>query len=147
MSAPPNRDQVGSLEHCVHVPRHRIARWAVRGQVGDVDDRPGPVVELLPVSEVGSQSWADMEPVAGIDTEVATVEEGVDVRAQQQAVVDPVLAAEATADRTDVSGLQSWGDATAGDGAASVVGSLDERLERLLTDPRFHQVGEAIDRS
>jgi hypothetical protein len=88
-----------------------------------------------------------MEPVAGIDTEVATVEEGVDVRAQQQAVVDPVLAAEATADRTDVSGLQSWGDATAGDGAASVVGSLDERLERLLTDPRFHQVGEAIDRS
>jgi hypothetical protein len=51
--------------------------------IGQVDDLPGPGVELIAVLEVLAQSWAHEQPVGGINGEVSVVEQGVDVRPEQ----------------------------------------------------------------
>ena len=90
-------------------------------------------VELLAVAEVGTQPRADEEPVAGIDAEIAAVEQGVDVGSQQQSVVEAVLAT--VVDRADVGGLQDWRDVRSGDGAPPMICVEDNGAERVLPEP------------
>lgn len=60
--------------------------------IGQVDDLPRPGVELIAVLEVLAQPRAHEQPVGGINGEVSAVEQGVDVRPEQQPVVEAVLA-------------------------------------------------------
>ncbi len=55
--------------------------------------RTGPHVELLAVAELLTQWAADAEPVLRVDAELASVEQGVNVRSKQKPVVDAVFAA------------------------------------------------------
>jgi hypothetical protein len=86
------------------VPLQEIALRPVRPAFGEVDDLPGHGVELIAVTEVLAQPGADEKAVAGVNTDVSAVEEGVDVRPEQQPVVEAVLAA--GCDGPDVRGLQ-----------------------------------------
>ena len=59
---------------------------------------------MLPVVEVRSQPAADAHAQIWGDAHVSAIEQCMNVRAQQEAVVDPVSAA--FAHRTDVGSLQ-----------------------------------------
>ena len=55
--------------------------------------RACPHVELLEVAELLTQLAADVEPALRVDSELASVEQGVNVRSKQKPVVDAVFAA------------------------------------------------------
>ena len=65
-----------------------------------VDDFADPSIELVSVAELGPKTRADEQPVARVHTEVTAIEQGVDVRPEQEAVVEAVLTA--LSDRTDM---------------------------------------------
>jgi len=69
------------------------ARRVRAALLGSVDDRPCALVELLAVADLLAQSRPDQQSVARIDAQAALVEHDVHVRGEQQAVVEPVLAA------------------------------------------------------
>ena len=74
------------------MPFDEVAVRPVGPVIGQGDDLPGPGVELIAVLEVLAQPWAHEQPVGGINGEVSAVEQGVDVRPEQQPVVEAVLA-------------------------------------------------------
>jgi hypothetical protein len=91
----PRSDRSGEscLEDLVQLPFEELAGGPVRGALGQFDDLPGLGVELVSVAELRSQPGTDVQAVARVDAEVAAVKQGVDVRSQQEPVVEPVLAA------------------------------------------------------
>jgi len=61
------------------------------GALGGYRDRlAGAGVELLAIAELIAKPGADVQAELRIDGKVATVEQGVHVRCQQQTVVQPV---------------------------------------------------------
>jgi len=101
---PPGGRFSGGFEDFVEVPFEEVAVRPVGSVIGQVDDLPGPGVELIAVLEVLAQPWAHEQPVGGINGEVSAVEQGVDVRSEQQSVVEAVLAT--CRDRPDACRLQ-----------------------------------------
>lgn len=77
---------------------------------------------------------ADLDSVVIVDAEVALVEQDVNIRSEQQTVVEAMLAA--LPDWSDVRRLQYWRDLGAGDRAATMIGSEDHAFECLLTQAR-----------
>jgi len=61
------------------VPLQEIALRPVCPAFGEVDDLPFLGVELIAVTEVLAQPWADEKAVAGVYADVSAVEEGVNV--------------------------------------------------------------------
>jgi hypothetical protein len=93
------------LEDLVEVPFEKVAAGPVCAAPGQFDGLSCLGVELVAVAEVGPQAGADVQPVARVDAEVAAVKQGVNVRSQQEPVVEPVLAA--SRDRANVGGFQN----------------------------------------
>jgi hypothetical protein len=120
----------GGFEYLVQVPLQEVALGAVRPVFGEGDELPCPGVEAVAVAEVVAQPRADSQPVGGVDAEVAAVEQGVDVRSQQQAIVQAVLAS--PADGADMGCLEDGPYLRTGDRAAAVVGIEHDSLERSL---------------
>lgn len=127
------------LELHVHVPGHGIPIGPVDASVRQPDDRALPLVELLAVAEVDPQPLAHLELVPLVEAEIPGVEEGVDIRAQEQPVADLVLAV--LGDRPDVRRLKGGTQVAARDRAAPVVGREDEPLEALLARPAPDELG------
>ena len=121
----------GSFELLGEVPFQEFALGPVRPVFREGDELPGLGVEPLAVAEILTQPWADPQPVGGIDAEVAAVEQGVDVRSQEKAVVQAMLTA--CADRADVSRLQDGPYLRAGNRTATAVSIEYDGLERSLT--------------
>jgi hypothetical protein len=96
-------------------------------------------VELLAIAELLAQSRAHHEPVFGVHAQIATVENGVHVRPEQQAVVEPVLTA--LSHRADMRRLKHGWNMRAGDRALPLVGIQDHGLERLLAQPVRREPG------
>ena len=86
------------------MPFEEVAVGLVGSVIGQVDDLPGSGVKLIAVLKVLAQPRAHQQPIMGIDGEVSAVEQGVDVRSEQQSVVEAVLAT--CRDRPDVCRLQ-----------------------------------------
>ena len=101
--APAARRFSGGFKDFVEVPFEEVAVRPVGSVIGQVDDLPGLGVELIAVLEVLTQPWAHKQPVDGINGEVSAVEQGVDVRPEQQPVVEAVFAT--GGDGPDVRGL------------------------------------------
>ena len=112
------------------MPLQEFSLRSVRPVFGEGNELPDLSVEAVAVAEVIAQPRANPQPVSGIDAEVAAVEQGVNVRSQQEAVVQAMLTARA--DRSDVSCLQDGPYLRAGDRAATVVSIEDDSLERSL---------------
>ncbi len=72
-----------------------------------------------------------------VHCEIAPVEHGVDIRAQQESIVHAMLSA--LGYWMDVGGLKCRKDRVPCDGAAAVVGLLDDCLERPLAKARGHE--------
>jgi hypothetical protein len=85
-----------------------------------------------------------VQAITRVDAEIATVKQGVNVRSQQEPVVEPVLAA--PPDRANVSGFQNRRNMSTADGAAAVIGIQDDRLEGALAKPVRGQARVAEDR-
>ncbi len=94
---------------------------------GQANDLPGHGVELIAVAEVFAQPRTNPQAVFRIDAEVSAVEQRVDIGSEQQAVVEPVLAA--SGDGTDMRGLQNRRDVRSAYRTASMIGVQDNRLE------------------
>ena len=75
-----------------------------------VDDLPGLRVELVTVAEIRAQTRAYEQAVLWVHAEIPAVEQGVDIRPEQQPVVESVLPA--LGDRPDVRRLQAWAGVT-----------------------------------
>jgi hypothetical protein len=73
------------------VPFEDVAVRPAGAVIGQVDDLPGPSVELIAVPELLAQPSAHEQPVGGINGEVSAVEQGVDIRPEQQPVVEAVF--------------------------------------------------------
>ncbi len=109
------------------MPLQEVALRAVYPVFGEVDDLPCPGVELVTITEVLTQSRANEQTVPGINADVSTVEEGVNVRPEQQSVVEAVLAARC--DGPNVRSLQNRCYVCSADGAAAVIGIEDYCLK------------------
>lgn len=88
------------------------------------------LVLVLAVVEVLLQPRADHHPEVGGYRHVAPVEQGVDVGAQKEAVIDSVGAA--FAHGLDVGSLEDREDLLAGDGATLLVDVGNEEAEGSL---------------
>ena len=77
----------------VEVPFEELRIGSVDSAFGYSDELACSLVELLTVVKFCSEPRAHEEPVFGVHAEVAAIEEGVYVRAQQEAVAESVLAA------------------------------------------------------
>src|SRR5258708_1887334 len=108
-----------------------LGRRRVGPTFGQADDLPGHSVELVAVAEVFPQPGTNPQAVFRIDAEVSAVEQRVDIRSKEQAIVEAVLAA--SGDRADVRSLQDWRDMRSAYRAASMISVEDDRLERTLT--------------
>jgi Adenylate and Guanylate cyclase catalytic domain len=115
------------------VPLEEVAVGPVGPVFRQVDDLPGPGVELLAVVEVLAQPRAHEQPVPGINGEVSAVEQGMDVRPEQQPVVETVLAT--GRDGPDMRRLQHRCDVRSADRAATVISIEDHCLEGALAKP------------
>jgi hypothetical protein len=114
----------------------RSVSW--RGGHPDLASVEGQVV--LTVVEVLPQTPAHSKAVVGCDCRVASIEQRVDVGAEQEPVVDAMLAF--LGDGSDVCRLQNRKDLLAGDRAATLVGlghQGHQYLERALPEARPHQ--------
>ena len=74
--------------------------------------------------------------------EVSTVEKSVDVRTQEEAVVQTVLSS--LGDRSDVRGLQHGSDSGSRDGTTPMVSVEDHRLEGSLPQPLPGQTSVSV---
>jgi len=98
----------GRPEHFVEVPLQELAVRPVSTARWQFDDLSRLGIELLAVAELLAQPGTDHEPVCGVHAQVAAVEHGVHIRSEQQAIVQPVLAA--PGDGADVRGLENGRD-------------------------------------
>jgi hypothetical protein len=87
-------------EDLVEVPLQELPPRPVGPAFRQVDDFADLSIELVSVAELGPKTRADEQPVARVHTEVTAIEQGVDVRPEQEAVVEAVLTA--LSDRTDM---------------------------------------------
>ncbi len=85
----------GGQEDLVHVPLKELAVRAISLALRHLDrrQRSGSLIELVAVLELGSEAGTYLKAVLEVDAQVATVEQGVNVGAQKQSIVEPVLAA------------------------------------------------------
>jgi hypothetical protein len=130
-------------KHRLRVPLQRLpvrlADWvaghpdalAVEGHVG------------LAVVEVVLQAAADEEAAVGGDSDVALVVEAVDVGAEEEAVVEAVLAS--LADREDVGGVQDRQRLLSGHRAATLVAVRHQHAESALAQPATDGDGISVD--
>jgi hypothetical protein len=91
-------------EHLVEMPLQELSAGSVGASFGQRDLVAGPGVEIGAVVELLAQTRADHEPVLRVDADVSAVVRRAHIGAEQQAVVEPVLAA--LRQRADVSGLE-----------------------------------------
>ena len=99
----------------------------VHSAFGKADDLPSHGVELIAVAEVFTQPRTNLQAVFRVDAKVPAVEQGVDIGSEQQAVVEPVLAA--SGDGAYMRGLQNRRDVRSAYRTASMIGVQDNRLE------------------
>lgn len=122
----------GRFEDLVEVPLQEIALRPVCPALGEIDDLACSGVELVAITEVLAQPRADEKVVTGVDADISAVKEGMDVRPQQQPVVEAVLTARRNG--SDMRSLQDRCDVGSADGATAVIGVEDDRLERALAE-------------
>ncbi len=135
-----------STEDCIGVPGEEVSVRLIDAPSRHADGSAGrrSLVEFLAITPVRPQARADQQRLLlRVNPQVATVKQGMDVDAQQQAVVDPVLAV--IGHGADVGRLQHRNDLVAGRRATPTVGLLDECLEDRLADPDRGESGLSED--
>src|SRR5215468_11459157 len=108
------------------MPFKKFALRSVGPPVRQRDQLSGLGIELFSVAEFVSQARADQQLVGRVDAKVATVEHRVHVGAQQQSVVEAVLAA--VGYRPNMSSLQYRADLRPSDRAVAVVRAEHDRF-------------------
>jgi len=101
------------------VPLQELTLWPVWLALRERDDLPHLGVEPLAVAEFLAQPRTDAQAIGWIHAQVSLVEEGVDIRPEQQAVIQSVLAA--LGDWSDVGGLEDGPDLRSRNRAAPMV--------------------------
>jgi len=89
----PSDFRLRGFEDLVQVPFQELRSRPVHSAFGKADDLPSHGVELIAVAEVFTQPRTNLQAVFRVDAKVPAVEQGVDIGSEQQAVVEPVLAA------------------------------------------------------
>lgn len=125
------------LEDSVHVPGDSLSVRPIRSSAGQLDHLAGACVELRSVAEVRPETRTHLEPVPVVDTEIAAVEEPMDIGTQEEPVVHAMLSV--LRDGADVCCLKDGADLAARDGAPALVGGENQALERLLSYARDDQ--------
>lgn len=133
----------GGAVDLLQVPFEVFAVGTVDLMVWRRDRIARPSVQLLPVLELLAQPKADQQPMVRIDSEIAAVIQGMDVRAQEQTVVRAVLPADRQ--RPNVGCLQDASYALSCDGAAGVACLEYDRLKGLLTESLGRQSRGSVD--
>jgi len=114
-------------EDGIHLPLEELSAGTICDPSWhDSDQLPLSRVELRAIPKVRPQPRAHPQSSLGVNSDVPTVKERVNVRSQQQAVVDSVLAV--TRDWTNVRSLQRRLDLGASDCASSLVGGKTTAL-------------------
>ena len=124
------------------VPLEKYWGRLVGGSVGEADGGAVVTVVVAAVFEFFFDAAADFDVHVRGDGDVAFVEQGVEIAAEEQAVAYEVFAAFGVG--LDVGGVEGGEGFLAGHGAAALVGVRDQHAERALAQTGEREDGRAV---
>lgn len=131
-----------TFEHIGVVPLQEFGGWLVTGIGGEADGGAVMAVVVVAVFEFLLYAAADFDVQVRGDGDVAFVEQGVEIAAEEKAISDEVLAAFGVGPY--VRGIERWESSLVGHGAAALVGVRDQHAEGALAQAGESEDGRAV---
>lgn len=100
------------------------------------------LVVVASVLKILANAPAYLEVEPRRDSNISTIEEGVEIAAQKKSVIDAMVATARVG--SDVSCFEDWEDTLCRNSTSSIVGVRDENPETPLAEPRPYGSGCAV---